>query len=275
MYACLGSLVLRAYPPRVRAARGEEMLGTLLDAGEESGGAFIRGIASLLISGLRERAGENAQVGARRLVADAFCQAAVFWSLLELLSDLRRYPQMPVWSLVLLAGVPVFAILGRDRIGGLCGVAAAAYVLTRGFGTPLSGSEPMPLGHPGFVFFAGRWLGPLICFTVMVVRPRVRVHDPRRVFLLIPVAALVLVSATTTVLIPVTILFLIGLPLAGIIVLPVDPRLAIASALLWADIGVTSNLGRTQLGLITVLAVMVVVLVTIGRGKVLARQTHT
>jgi hypothetical protein len=269
MYAWFGSLVLRAYPRRVRAARGEEMLGTLLDAGEDSTGAFIRGIASLLISGLRERAGENAQVGARRLVADAFCQAAVFWSLLELLSDLRRYPQMPVWGLVLLAGVPVFAILGRDRIGGLLGVAAAVYVLTRGFDTPLSASEPMPLGHPGFVFFAGRWLGPLICFTVMVVRPRVRVHDPRKIFLLIPVAALVLVSATTTVLIPVTILFLIGLPLAGIILLPVDPRLAIASALLWADIGVTSTLGH-----VTLPAVAVVVLVTIGRGKVLARQTN-
>jgi hypothetical protein len=64
------------------------------------------------------------------------------------------------------------------------------------------------------------------------------------------------------------------LPLAGIILLPVDPRLAIASALLWADIGVTFTLGHTRLGLITLPVVMVVVLITIGRGKVLARQTH-
>lgn len=273
MYARIGSVVLQAYPQRFRAERGEEMLGTLLDAGEDSTGAFIRGVASLLIGGLRERARENAQVGAGRLVADAFCQAAVFWSLLELLSDFSHYPQTPIWSLVLLAGVPVFALLGRDRLAGLCGVIAAVFVLTRGYGTPLSGSEPVQLGHPDFVFFVDRWVGPLVCFTIMVLRPRVRAHHRRRLIWLIPVSVVVIMAATPA-LISATLLFLIGLPLVGIILLPIDPRLAIASAVLWADIAAASTLGHTRLGLITLAAVMLAVLITFGRGKVLTRQTR-
>jgi hypothetical protein len=104
--------------------------------------------------------------------------------------------------------------------------------------------------------------------------PRVRVHDPRRLLLLVPVATLVLVPATTAVLILVAIAFLLGLPLAGILLFPVDPRPAIASAVLWADLGAAHTLGHTRLGLITLPVVVLAVLITIGREKALARQTH-
>lgn len=52
----IGSLVLRAYPPAIRLARGPEMLGMLLDIGDHSGLAFTRECGSLLIGGVRERA---------------------------------------------------------------------------------------------------------------------------------------------------------------------------------------------------------------------------
>jgi len=38
----IGRVALRAYPPAVRQARGLEMLGMLLDAGELSRRAFAR-----------------------------------------------------------------------------------------------------------------------------------------------------------------------------------------------------------------------------------------
>ncbi len=66
----------------------------------------------------------------------------------------------------------------------------------------------------------------------------------------------------------------VGLPLAGILLFPVDPRPAIASAVLWADLGAAHTLGHTRLGLITLPVVVLAVLITIGREKALARQTH-
>jgi len=61
----IGSLVLRAYPPEARGGRGPEMLGMLLDAGEQSELAFARECASLVAGGLRER---RAAMTARRLL---------------------------------------------------------------------------------------------------------------------------------------------------------------------------------------------------------------
>jgi hypothetical protein len=52
----IGAIVLRAYPPAIRLARGPEMLSMLLDAGDQSRLAFTRECGSLLMGGLRERA---------------------------------------------------------------------------------------------------------------------------------------------------------------------------------------------------------------------------
>ncbi len=52
----IGAIVLRAYPPAVRLARGPEMLSMLLDAGAQSRLAFARECGSLIVGGLRERA---------------------------------------------------------------------------------------------------------------------------------------------------------------------------------------------------------------------------
>ena len=68
----IGQAALRAYPPAVRQTRGLEMLGMLLDAGEQSSRAFVRESGSLVLGGLRERRAITARAGTppvdRRLV---------------------------------------------------------------------------------------------------------------------------------------------------------------------------------------------------------------
>jgi hypothetical protein len=62
----IGQVALRAYPPAVREARGQEMLGMLLDAGEHSSLAFVRESGSVVLGGLRERGAITGRAGSRR-----------------------------------------------------------------------------------------------------------------------------------------------------------------------------------------------------------------
>lgn len=58
--------------------------------------------------------------------------------------------------------------------------------------------------------------------------------------------------------------------------LAVDPRLAIASAVLWADIAAASTLGHTRLGLLTLPLVLLAMLLPVARqgAKPRARPTQ-
>ncbi len=85
----IGGAALRAYPPPVRQARGPEMLGMLLDAGEQSRLAFVPERGSLVLGGLRERRAIAARAGTRRLIADACCQAVPIFFVLWLISALN------------------------------------------------------------------------------------------------------------------------------------------------------------------------------------------
>jgi hypothetical protein len=276
----VGRWALLAYPPGVRRERGEEMLGTLLDAADDSRLALVRGAGSLLIGGGLERARENARVGTRRLVADAFCLAAVLWSLIELQRMTAPYFEAPLWTMVVLAGVPVLAALGRDRLAGLCGIAVVAHALIVAYGVPASvgGPGPVLIGHPGLVFFLGQWLGAAVCFLVMVLRPRRRTVSPRQLLGLALFGALLAAHASSAataigILIVLAVVGIqIGLPVIGILALPIDPRLAIASAVLWADVAAASTLGHTRLGLLTVPLVLLATLITAARNKTLARR---
>ncbi len=82
----IGQAALRAYPPAVRQTRGLEMLGMLLDAGEQSNRAFVRESGSLVLGGLRERGAITARAGIRRLIADSCCQAVLIWLTLLMIS---------------------------------------------------------------------------------------------------------------------------------------------------------------------------------------------
>ena len=125
----IGQAALRAYPPAVRQTRGLEMLGMLLDAGEQSGRAFGRESGSLVLGGLRERRAITARAGSRRLVADSCCQAVIILLMLWLFSALNTQlitgpsHQLLVQELVL-AAILACALIGYERIAALSALAA-------------------------------------------------------------------------------------------------------------------------------------------------------
>jgi len=227
----IGRAMLRVYSDDVRAARGEEMLGTLLEAGEASARAFARESGSILLAGLRERAMLVARTGSRRLIADAYCQAAPIWLLFGAAnfagSELRRpWAASPdVLALIVLGALLVAALVGYDRIAGVTGIALAV-----GLGLLI---EPHAATR---VLTLATLLVPLVCCVVMAFAPRTGSPDPRRLVLLVPAIALVVllpegVDRGTALLVLVSLL--------GVIRLPIDPRLAIACAIVWTGLGLS------------------------------------
>jgi hypothetical protein len=203
----IAAIALLAYPPAVRAVRGDEMLATLLDASAGSGRRFAREVVDLVRVGLRARATETARAGTGRLVADGLCLAAVWVMTLDLSTLLaQRYrgmhdPLLAWASIALLAGLLALALIGFDR---LAGVGALAWTALR-----------MPHLGP----FAPEVL-PVVCFAVMLLAPRRRPMDVRRLaWLLVALAALLVVA------------FAVAL-------LPTDPRIAIAGAVPLSNLAV-------------------------------------
>ena len=237
----IGRAMLRAYPHEVRAARGEDILGTVLEAGEPSARAFVREGGSIVLAGLRERATFLARVGSRRLIADAFCQAAALWLMWGAVNIVSSELQRPwaaspdVLALIVLLALLVGVLVGYDRIVGVIGLAfiAAVELLT----DPQAATRPLTLA----TLFV-----PLVCCLVMAFAPRKRSPDPRRLVLLVPAIALVAllpeaVDRGTALLVLVSLL--------GVLRLPVDPRLAIACGIAWTGVGlsdVTVALSRTD-----------------------------
>ena len=229
----VGRAALRAYPPESRAARGEEMLGTLLDAGEHSAAAFGREGGSVLLAGLRERAALTASVGSRRLIADACPQAIailILWMLRNgLLAQIETSTLnvRSVVALIVLGVVLVCAVVGYERIAGVGG-----FVLS--VGVVLFADPHAPLRT--------RWvtlaitLVPIVCFAVMALAPRVRRRDPRRLLWLAPAAALAAIVPNSY---SGGLAFLAVISLAALVRLPTDPRLALACGLAWATLGLT------------------------------------
>jgi hypothetical protein len=228
----LGHLALRAYPSAVRRARGPEMLGMLLDAGEPSSLAFVRESGSLVLGGLRERRAITARARTRRLLADACCQAVLICLALWIISAVSAEPvtgpgaRLEVQAAVL-GAVLACALIGYERIAGIGGLAAIAAFVPLGVLT-----QPALLGV--VLVLAG-------CLLVMVCTPRKRPRDPRRLVWLVPVALLAVLHAHASVGLPeVLALMSIG----GLLLVVQDPRLAIACGLVWIIL-LSNHVGRT------------------------------
>lgn len=220
----IGQAALRAYPPAVRQARGLEMLGMLLDAGEQSNRAFVRESVSLVLGGLRERGALAARAGTRRLVADACCRAVLIFLMLWLISALNRQGsagasrQLLVQEVVL-AAILACALVGYERIAALSGLAA---LIAYG-----------PVGPHIQLVGLAKVLVPIACLLVMVRAPQRRPRDPRRLLWLLPVAVLAALTAHAQVgLLEVLAVMSVG----GLVRLLHDPRLAIACSLVWITV---------------------------------------
>jgi hypothetical protein len=168
--ARIGAVVLRAYPADTRTAVAAEMLSTLLDASAGSRVHFAREAVDLLRLGLRARATRIAHAGARRLIADGACVAAVFFLAQDLATALRnRAVAHAVYSsasMAVLALILAVALLGHDRIAGagaLAWIALRLAGLTAGIHVADSPATVLPL----------------ICLCVMTASPRRRGSPPR------------------------------------------------------------------------------------------------
>ena len=233
----IAGLALLSYPAAARDARGEEMLATLHDVSAGSGRDFAREIANLVRLGLRARGSQTASAGARRIVADGLCLAAVWLMTLDvstLLSQRARGmhdPLLSAPSIALLAGVLALALIGYDRLAG-----AGALVWTA-LRLPALWDH-----HAGLVNLAPEVL-PIVCFCVLVLAPRRRAADPRRLAWLLVPATLVAAAGpppgeASPLLVAGVLLAALLVAAAAVALLPTDPRLAIAGAVSVSNLGI-------------------------------------
>jgi DNA-binding PadR family transcriptional regulator len=177
----IAELALLSYPPSARAARGEEMLATLQDASAGSRRRFVREIADLVRLGLRARGAQTASAGARRIVADGLCLAAVWIMTLDVSTLLSQRAR----------GMGDPCSRGhRSRCWPPCSPRRSSALTdsrapARWCGPPCA-SRRCGTTHAGLVNLAPEVL-PIVCFCVLVLAPRRRAPDPRRLaWLLVP-----------------------------------------------------------------------------------------
>ena len=262
----IGQAALRAYPPAVRQTRGLEMLGMVLDAGEQSNRAFGRESASLVLGGLRERGSITARAGIRRLIADSCCQAVLILLMLLTISllstELSAGPsQQLVVQQVMLGAILAGALIGFERIAAIGGLAAFAAFGPLGPHTPLVG--------------LARVLVPIACLLVMVRAPQRRPRDPRRLLWLVPVLVLAALTTHAQVSLPEVLAFI---SVGGLLRLLYDPRLAIACSLVWIPVLLTGAARQAPaslplLGLPVAMAVGLMLTVAAGRLWIMRHRT--
>jgi hypothetical protein len=225
---------LRCYPRATRAARGGEMLDTLLEASADQRGAFVWNVVSLVAAGLRERARANARLGAVRTIAEAAKLASILYACLWLTGGLTVLVDRPgwhhngrVWLYMVGLLMVVFAwSLGRQRLAGVIGLACTAVPLVVVRWPDLL--LPVSIVQP---------ILPAFGFLVMAVAPT------RERPSIVAVAALAAVVAFSVIVTPENIgmsptIVLATTSIAGLALFAVQPRLAIAVAIIWTAIGI-------------------------------------
>jgi hypothetical protein len=228
----LARAALWAYPRRVRLPKGEEIVGTLLDASGRSNAAFARELVGLVIGGLRVRGLAPARPTARRVIADGCCYAGLgmiaFFVAGDLGTLLRGYAAhaSPTWfrELALLGGALIVGLAGHDRLAALGAFAYLANLAPHWTSRDI-GTVVLTLAIPA------------LCFAVMLVMPR---RQPRRMpglLWLAPIVALGVLGvrplATLDLVVPLAVLT----PYA-LVRIRRDPRPAIACSLFAAEIAI-------------------------------------
>ncbi len=181
----IGQTTVRLYPAELRAAKGDELVGTLLDAGDASLAAFITQLVSLILAALVARsrnalahpldqiASETVRWGAVITVASSMTTIVVeyvHWGGGIGWETITSWQQCLAPTLVL-----AMFIARQDRVAGVTGLTWCVDVLIRQPQLPVSGWIS--------------WLAlPNLGFGVMTVRPR-RQLDAGRVVVLIPIVA--------------------------------------------------------------------------------------
>jgi hypothetical protein len=176
----LGRLVVRLYPQEARSAAGSELVGTLLDAGEVSLGAYLFQLASLVRAGLWSRARLELSRPIGQIVGSALSWLAVIDAMSVFVSviGVRLYwgdtPGSDPFTIIRCYVLPVLIMGGftlrRYRITGLLGLAWVAIHLYQSQQISTTAFiQTVPLQTAGFVLMmlkpskvlpAGRFLWP-------------------------------------------------------------------------------------------------------------------
>jgi hypothetical protein len=204
------------------------MLDTVLDAADDRHGAFVPDIVSLVIAGLGERARVSVQASVVATTADAAKLASMLSACLWVTVLTDRYgwrvnAPYSLHAIGLLAVVLLWA-LGRERLAGMIGVACTvALVLAYQSGIPL----------PIAVVIV-----PAVGYLCMSVAPRRKRPDPSAVAALAALVALGMIVAPEQPGAVGAIIVLTAVSVAGVLAFPVQPRLAIAAAIIWTAVGI-------------------------------------
>jgi hypothetical protein len=187
----IGRTVIRLYPKDIRESAGAELVGTLLDAGDASRGAYVRQLVSLVRSGLAARARLELSQPLGRIAASTLCWVAVMSAMSRLVSVIGirlRWGDSPgsdtetlLYCYIIPALILVLFTLRHDRTTGILGLAWLAIFLHQHSMLPRTGFvESVPLQAAGFALLAlkprttlpaGRflWPGPAIVWLVYQV----------------------------------------------------------------------------------------------------------
>jgi len=268
----LAGAALRCYPPATRAARGAEMLDTLLEASGDRRGMFVWNVMSLVAAGFGERARASARLSAGRTIVEAAKLASVLYAGLWLTAALvvliepREWHRQSVVSLYVV-GLLIVGLAwsqGRQRIAGVMGLActvAVALVVVRGPDLLLPASIVQPI-VPAFGFL-----------TMAIAPTRERPSTLAVVALGALVVVGVFVGANTSGF--GQLIVLATASIAGLAVFPVQPRLALAVASIWTVIGIeliafaSTQPASSKLVVVTAPAVLAA---TAARGRVIRRS---
>ena len=230
----IGRALVKLYPAEVQRARGNELIGTLLDAGDESMWAFLANAASVARSGLSERARQELGRPVRQVLAGALCFAAVLsamsvvaeavgnsvmWgsTIFSFGSDPETIIDMYVLPVLILA----LFTSGRNRTAGLLGLIRVAMRLHQ--------SPMIPLAE-----FLVTVPVPVVGFALLAIRPR---SIPRAGRYLWPIPAACLAFYWSTLLGQHSGIGMLTPILAAIVLLPAAPALVLGLGIDWLLLG--------------------------------------
>ena len=270
--SALLKLALRAYPSELRREIGREMLDTASEASSGSLIALLDEVVGLAGNGLRSRARAVLSLGAARLIADGVCLAGTWWLALILAGEVVVWSTGAAsahqiwWRTSIVVAAFALALGSHDRAAGVLGL-VRMILHSRWTGLELVISAEILLSALPFVFL-----------SVMVWRPRQRAFRKRSLLWL---GAPLLVAPLT---VPQRILPLHGagaifmalVVLAAVVALLFDPRLAIASVLIAAELGVVLQRHATEaaqypIGIAMIAMAPIVLGVTAARARQVPR----
>ena len=266
----LAQAALRCYPQATREALAAEMLDTLLETSRDRRGVFLWNIVSLVICGLGQRARASARVSPGWTIVEATQLASVVYACLWLTAGLRVLTERSALGHEGRVAFHVVGLLivllawsrGRQRLAGVIGLACAVLLVAA---YPPAVLLPASLAHP---------MLPVCGFLIMAIAPaRERPSTVALVALAGLVAVGVIVDGTAG---GHGQLIVLGVAsIVGLAVFAVQPRLAIALAMIWTVIRIemiTFGAGPAAPSKLLVVSAPAVLAATAVRAHVIRRR---